>query len=109
MSLCIADLPYIVTGVSATFITAALPSLMAVNMCNAIIISQKEDKENKSDKYWSTAIMFSFLGLLGGFAMFLQVCETDLDMPETNIQPSIDNNVWNFCGKTSIKNEEKVF
>ena len=73
MTLCVADLPYIVTGVSATLITAALPSLMAVNMCNAISISQKEDKENESDIYWSIAMMFSFLGLLGGFAMFLQV------------------------------------
>ena len=76
MSLCVADLPYIVTGVSATFITAALPSLLAVNICNAIYMSQED--EGESNKYWSTAIMFCFLGLVGGFAMFLQVCENDL-------------------------------
>ena len=73
MSLCVADLPYIVTGVSATFITAALPALVAVNISHALIISQTEDKDDDSNKYWSTAMLFSFLGLVGGFATFLQV------------------------------------
>ena len=86
MSLCVADLPYIVTGVSATFITAALPSLMAVNICNAIKMSQED--EGESNKYWSTAIIFCLLGLIGGFAMFLQVCE---------------NCLFDFCQKSAFK------
>ena len=109
MSLCVADLPYIVTGVSATFITAALPSLMAVNICNAITISQKEDKENDSDKYWSTAMMFIILGLAGGFAMFLQVIESHEVLCQISTFNILDNNVWNLCGEIGLKNEEEVF
>ena len=102
MSLCVADLPYIVTGVSATFITAALPSLMAVNICNAIIISLKEENENDSDNYWSTAMMFIILGFAGGFAMFLQVIESHEVLCYISTFIILDNNVWNLCGEIGL-------
>ena len=78
MSLFHADLPYIVSGVSACILTAALPSLIAANICNAIIIAMKVEEEEEKNDYSLTAFIFSSLGLVGGIAMFLQVFESDI-------------------------------